>query len=229
MDPSLSVTLLVSVQKTQAMPLKACANRGHASLARRSALFFKVKSFGHTILTRPAVEFDLRVLHPFDVVVTCSLALEAATALPRHACTCATVSRSRAPCQDAPWFLFELSCAKSSTICCTRCCQPAVVGSAMHAFLQAPTVSRRCGGFTFVSVNTSAASDTVRSRRILVFVFVAAALTTYRTGTNGGAPLKLLSDPFCLISRTTRSWSPLLIFPSTREGFASCSGHESLV
>ena len=92
----------------------------------------------------------------------------------------------------------------------------------MHFFSnQHRSVSRRCGGYTYVSVSASAcgkarfASSTKNCRLFPVLVRVAALLITYHTSP---VPAKYLSAPFCSISRATnrlrtsiRSSSPLLM------------------
>ena len=94
-----------------------------------------------------------------------------------------------------------------------------------------------------VSVSASACGDArlasraMSCRRLPVFDSVAALLITQRTSANGGVPAKLLSRPFCLISRatnrlrtSTRSSSPLLMsVKSTRIGFASCPRHTGFI
>ena len=75
-DPAFSLSLLVSVHETLAMPLKGrCLFLILAPTVDirpwQEDLCFSVLSVQiseHTILTRPAKEVDLRVLHPFDVV-----------------------------------------------------------------------------------------------------------------------------------------------------------------
>ena len=123
--------------------------------------------------------------------------------------------------------VLELSRPMPARTFCTKNCHPAAAGSVpyMHFFTrQHHSVSRECGGFTFVSVRASAclfnrfASGTMSCRRLPVFVFVAAVQNAYRTSANGGVPSKKLSVPFCLVScaifrlrTSTRSLASLLM------------------
>ena len=81
----------------------------------------------------------------------------------------------------------------------TKCCHPAAAGSVPYTPFfsnQHRSVSRRCEGFTQVSVSASAcrnarlASSTMSCRRLAVFDSVAALLITKRTNANGGVPAK---------------------------------------
>ena len=97
-----------------------------------------------------------------------------------------TMSESRNACPDAHVQLLELSKSMSAPTSRTRWCHPAAAGSVpyIHFFSsQHPSVSRRRGGFTYVSVSASAcenarlASTTMKCRRLPILDIVACHVT----------------------------------------------------
>ena len=104
-------------------------------------------------------------LHQFELLVQFSVDSQSRSS--PHPATmtsspCTTTSTSRDVCPDAHGHLLELSRPMSAPIFQKRCCHPAAARSvpSVHFFSSRHrSVSRRCGGFTYVSVSASASKN----------------------------------------------------------------------
>ena len=157
-----------------------------------------------------------------------------------YSAPCTTISKSLDASPNSGQLL-QLSRPMSVLTFRTRCCRPAAAGSVpyMHfSSKQHRSVSRKCGGFTYVTVSASEckkasfASSTRSCRLIHVLVRVAALLLTYRTSSREVDVSSFLLDFTCNQS-TSHFHSFAVTFvdvsSSTRDRFSSCPHHERFI